>query len=101
MPKQENKEKLKIAKGQSEAVSQRRTDNTMTKIKKDKRTKNDIQNTIQKTKNQTTRTPLKTGDELMCSGTVNSYCFTRRTNNWVWSSMSEGGNLNFNTPCQC
>ena len=36
MSKQENQEKLKIPKGQSEVVNWRRTDNTMTKIKKTK-----------------------------------------------------------------
>jgi hypothetical protein len=38
--------------------------------KKNKRTNNDFQNTIPKTKDRVTRTPLKTGDELMCSGRV-------------------------------
>ena len=33
--------------------------------KKDKRTSNDIQHTTQKTKDRGTRTPLKTGGELM------------------------------------
>ena len=35
--------------------------------KKNKRTNNDFQNTIPKTKDRVTRTPLKTGGELMCS----------------------------------
>jgi len=34
---------------------------------KRKRTNNDLQNTIQKTKDGATRTPLKTGGELRCS----------------------------------
>ena len=51
-------------------------DNTMDKRKKDKRTNNDLQNTTQKNKDWATRTPLKTGDELMCSGRVGSACST-------------------------
>jgi hypothetical protein len=35
---------------------------------------NDLQSTTQKTKDQTTRTQLKTGDELRCSGRVGSSC---------------------------
>jgi len=43
------------------AVRQSRTDNTMAKRKKkNKRTNNDLQNITQKTKDQATRTPLKT-----------------------------------------
>ncbi len=38
------KKSLKILKGQSESVYQRRTDNTMAKRKKYKRTNNDQQN---------------------------------------------------------
>ena len=41
------KKRLKIPKGQSEAVNRRKTDNTMVKRK---RTNNDLQNTTQKTK---------------------------------------------------
>jgi hypothetical protein len=39
----EIKKSLKISKGKSESVNRRRTDNTMGKIKKDKRTNNDLQ----------------------------------------------------------
>ena len=40
----------------------------MAKRKKDKRTNKDLQNTTHKTKDRTTRTRLKTGDEqLMCN----------------------------------
>ena len=44
--------------------------------KKNKRANNDLQNITHKTKDRVTRTPLKTGrgDELMCSGRVNSSC---------------------------
>ena len=53
--------------------------------KKYKRTNNNLQNIhIQcKTNDRVTRTPLNTGGELMCSGTVGSSCstmYTRRVN---------------------
>ena len=35
--------------------------------KKDKRANNDLQNTTKKTKDRTTRAPLKSGGELRCS----------------------------------
>jgi hypothetical protein len=47
--------------------------------KKDKRTNNDLQNTTQKSKDQATWTPLRTGDELRCSGRVCSSCSTSDT----------------------
>jgi hypothetical protein len=45
---------------------------------KDKRTNNDLQNIIQKTKDRATRIPLKTGGrgELECSGRVSNSCST-------------------------
>ena len=43
---------------------------------KDKRTNNDLQDITHKTKDRVTRTPLITGDELMCSGRVISSCVT-------------------------
>jgi hypothetical protein len=46
-----------------------------------KRTNNDMQNTTQKTKERSKRTPLKTGGELICSGRVSSSCSTSKT--WV------------------
>ena len=51
---------MKIQKGQSESVN-RRTENSMAKRKKNKRTNNDLQNTTQKSKYRATRTSLKTG----------------------------------------
>ena len=54
------KKSLKIQKGQYKFVNRRRTDNTMTERKKDIRTNNDLQNTTQKTKDRTTRSPLQT-----------------------------------------
>jgi hypothetical protein len=40
------------------------------------RTNNDLQNNTYKTKDRVTRTPPKTGGELMCSGRVSSSCST-------------------------
>jgi len=57
--------------------STRKTDKTMAKRQKDKR--NYLQNTAYKTNDRATRTPLKTGDELMCSGRVSSSCSTSGT----------------------
>ena len=42
---------------------------------KDKKTNNDLQNTTQKTEDQATRTPLKTGVNT-CSGKVDTPCST-------------------------
>ena len=42
------------------------------KSKNDKGTNSDVQNITQKTKDRTTRTPLKTGGEFRCSGKVSS-----------------------------
>ena len=44
--------------------------------KEKEQTNNDVQNTTQKTKDQATRTPLKTGSELKCSRRVSSSCPT-------------------------
>jgi len=44
---------------------------------KRKRTK--VQNTTQKSKDRATRTPLKTGDQLSCSGRVSSSSSTSGT----------------------
>jgi hypothetical protein len=46
----------------------------MAKRQKDKTTNNDPQNITQKTKDRVTRTPLKSGVELRCSGRVSSSC---------------------------
>jgi hypothetical protein len=67
----------------------------MVKIKRDKKTNNDLQNNTHKTKDRVTRTPLKTGGELRCSGRVRNSCSTsgnRRVNakrHWyqlIWRS---------------
>jgi hypothetical protein len=47
--------------------------------KKYKRTNNNLQNITYKTKDRVTRTTLKTGDELRCSGRVSSSCSTSDT----------------------
>ena len=44
------RKKMKIPKGHSKVLSRRRTDNTMAKKKKYKRTNKDLQNTKQKDK---------------------------------------------------
>ena len=51
----------------------------MIKRKKYKRTNNDLQKNTHKAKDRVTPTPLKTGGELICSGTVNSSCSTSGT----------------------
>ena len=66
-----------------QAIIRRRTNNTLVKRKKDNRTNINLQNTAQKSKDQTTRTPLKTGSELRCSGRVSTsdnHCVTLVTN---------------------
>ena len=47
--------------------------------KKDQKTNNDLQNTMQKTKIRAPQTPLKTMGELWCSGMVSSFCSTGGT----------------------
>jgi hypothetical protein len=97
------KKSLKIPKGQSETVYRRRADNTMAKgyqrgnqkpyIEEEQTTqwpKEKVQKDKQrstkhtyKTKDRVTRTPLKIGGELRCSGRVSSSCSssgTRRVN---------------------
>jgi len=54
-----NKEIYPIPQMSKLFVYRRRTDNTMAKRKKYKRTNNDLQNITHKTKDQVTRTPLK------------------------------------------
>ena len=53
--------------------------------KKDKRTTHDLQNNTHKTKDQITRTPLKTGGELRCTGMVSSSCSTSGTRRVIFS----------------
>jgi hypothetical protein len=49
-----SKKSLKIPKGKSEAMNQRRTDKTVVKMKNDKRTNNDLERTTEKTKDYLT-----------------------------------------------
>jgi hypothetical protein len=68
---------LKVLKGQSKTVN----GHTENKMVKRKRTNNDLQNILQKTKDRATRTPIQIRGALMCSGRVGSSCFicdTRR-----------------------
>jgi type II secretory pathway pseudopilin PulG len=47
--------------------------------KKDKRTKNDLQNTTQKTKDRAKRTTPKIGGDIVCSERKSSSCSTSNT----------------------
>jgi hypothetical protein len=67
------KKSLKIPKGESESVDQR------INITMAKRTNNDLQNISQNTKDRVTRSTLKTGGELVCSGRVSCSCPTSGT----------------------
>jgi len=69
---------LKIPEVLSESVHRRRTDNTMVKWKVQKDKQRSTKHTY-KTKDRVTRTPLKTGGELRCSGKVRSSCSTSGT----------------------
>ena len=74
------KKSLKIQKGQPIRIrtskKNRKHNSQKKKVQKDKQ-----QFTIHthKTKDRVTRTPLNTGDELMCSGRVSSSCSTSDT----------------------
>jgi hypothetical protein len=61
-----------------ESAYRRRTDNTMAKSKITKDKQRYTKHTY-KTKDQVTRTPLKSEGELMCFGRVNSSCSTSGT----------------------
>jgi hypothetical protein len=63
------------------SVSQMTTDNRQHngQTKKDNRTNSDLQNITHKTKDRVTRTPLKTGGKLRCSGRVSSSWSTSGT----------------------
>ena len=54
--------------------------------KLDKSTNNDLQSITHKTKDRVTRTSLKTGDKLNCSGRVDSSCSTKETRRVTRSS---------------
>ena len=63
---------------QSEFVYRRRADNTLAKRKSTKDKQRSTKHTY-KTTDRVTRTPLKTGNEIRCSGRVGSSCSTTST----------------------
>ena len=71
------KKRLMIPKGKSESVY-RRTDNTMA-IRKCTKVQKTMYKHTYKTKDRVTRSPLRTGGELRCSGRVSSSCLTSGT----------------------
>ena len=69
-----------------------------------KRLSNNLHNTIQKTKDRATRTSLRTGDELMCSGSIRyscSTCGTRRVTlvKSVFGASTTKSKLGINKMC--
>jgi len=60
---------LKTQKGPSESANRRRTDNIMANRKKGQKHKHRSTKHTHKAKNRVTRTTLKTGGEVKCSGT--------------------------------
>jgi hypothetical protein len=58
-------------------------------------TKNDLQNTTQKTKDRATRTPLKTRDELRFSGMVNSKMMIMNLDQMTTGGIHDNGRLVF------
>ena len=73
------KKNLKIPKGVIRIRISKKNRQHNGQKKKYKRTNNDLQNIHIKTKDRITRTPLKTGGELRCSGRVGSSCSTSGT----------------------
>jgi hypothetical protein len=72
------KKSLKIPKGQSESYIEEEQTTQWPKEKVQKDKQRSTKHTY-KTKDQVTRTPLKTGGELRCSGRVDSSCSTSDT----------------------
>jgi hypothetical protein len=72
------KTSLKIPKGNQNPYieEEQKTQWSKEKVQKDKQR---TRKHTYKTKDRVTRTPLKTGGELMCSGRVSSSCFTSDT----------------------
>jgi hypothetical protein len=58
----------------AKAVTQRRRNNTMIKRKRTNRQTMIYKTLLRKTNDRAKRIPLKTGDELRCSGSVSSSC---------------------------
>jgi hypothetical protein len=67
--------------------------------KKDKRTTNDLHNTTHKTKDRVTRTPLKTGVELMYTGMVSSSCSTSGIRRVIFSMKKMYASSAINEQC--
>lgn len=67
-----NDKSLKIQKGQSKAINRKRTGSTMVERKSTKRQTITYKTLHRKLQNPATGTPLKTWDELGCSGRVGS-----------------------------
>ena len=81
----EHKKSLKIPKGYSKSVNQRKTDNTI--VKRNRTNDNDLQNNTQENIDRATQTPLKTGSELMFSRRVSCFCSTSDTVNFLQDSL--------------
>ena len=79
---------LEIPNGYSEAVSWR-TDNAMAKRNRTKRHTNHYN----KLEHCATQTPLKTGDELRCSGMISSSCSTSCTKKYTYLDSVNYHNL--------
>ena len=67
--------------------------------KKDKRTTDDLHNISHKTKDRVTRTPLKTGGELKCTGMVSSSCSTSDTRRVIFSMKKMYASSAINQQC--
>ena len=63
---------MKISKGQLESYIEEEEQTTQWPNESVRKQKNGTQSTTWKTKDRVAGTPLKTGDELRCSGRVNS-----------------------------
>jgi hypothetical protein len=68
--------------------------------KKDKRKDNNLQNIAQKTEDRTTRTPVKTGGEHVCSGRVGSSCFTSDIRHARMIVFNNNINRKWKHPCK-
>ena len=86
------KKSLKTPKGQSESYIEEEQTTQWPKEKVQKDKQQSTKHTY-KTKDRVTRTPLKTGGELMCSGMVRSSCSTSDTRQYcnltIWKPRSK------------
>ena len=74
-----SKKSLKISKGQSESVYIEEEQTTQCPKEKVQKEKQRSTKYTHKTKDRVTRTPLKSGSELRCSGRVSNSCSTSGT----------------------